>query len=454
MKRQICIGLVLSATLVALGMTASLTQGSQYNEDWAVISANTTSPASAPWLINTVDSTNNVGQHVSVALDPATGASYISYYDATYDDLRMAKYVGSGGNCGPNNDWSCETVDSVGDVGRYSSIEVDPTDNYPIIAYYDATNGALKLAIGSGLGWIIKTIHDPLLGGAGLYASLELDSTGKTRIAYYFSNFSSADSLWYAKYVGGGTGNCGGNDYQCDFIDSGDQVGKYASLALDGSDQPRIAYYDGGNDALMYAYENGGNWTIREILPINSGQYASLYVDVDNGNLPHIAHYDSTNGKLGYAVYVGSNGNCGFDSGSATFLWQCDEIDSIGSTTPVGVSLAVDKAGYPIIAYQDTVGIDSINIARPDAALGLQDGGGNCGPIPSLFYTWYCETLTPLGPYYDINYSPGDYIAIDVNPAGLATIAFYGGRLNGDGSLKIAYQRLQVFLPLVLRQSP
>ena len=54
MKRQICIGLVLSATLVVLGMGSGQAQGSQYNEDKEVISANTTSPASAPWFVNTV----------------------------------------------------------------------------------------------------------------------------------------------------------------------------------------------------------------------------------------------------------------------------------------------------------------------------------------------------------------------------------------------------------------
>ena len=442
MKRQICIGLVLSATLVALGMTPCLTQGSQYNEDWAVISANTTSPASAPWFINTVDSPNDVGQHVSVALDPDNGTSYISYYDATYDNLRMAKYVGSGGNCGPNNDWSCETVDYAGDVGKYSSIAVDPTDNYPMIAYYDATNGALKLAIGYVFGWYIKTIDDPLLGSAGSYASLKLDSTGKPCIAYYFSNFMGADSLWYVKYVGGGAGNCGGNDYQCDPIDSGDQVGKYASLALDGSDRPRIAYYDGGNDALRYAYEYGGSWTIREILPTNSGQYASLYVDVDNGDLPHIAHYDSSNGKLGYAVYVGSGGNCGFNSSATKFEWQCDEIESVGTGThPKGVSLAVDGAAYPLIAYQS--GGAGLKVARPAAALDLLVG--NCGP-QSLFYTWQCETIS-----FGITIGQGDFVSLAVNSAGLATIAYYGNITTSDGDLKVAYQRLQVFLPLALK---
>ena len=434
--------------LVALGMTPGLTQGSQYNEDWAVISANTTSSsASAPWFIDTVDSPNDVGQHVSVAIDPDNGTTYISYYDATYNDLRMAKYVGSGGDCGPNNAWSCETVDSVGDVGKYSSIAVDPTDNYPIIAYYDASNGGvLKLAIGSGVGWIIKTIHDPLLGSVGWYASLKLDSTGKTRIAYYFSNFMGDDNLWYAEYIGGGAGNCTDNDYQCDSIDSGDQMGKYASLALDSFDRPRIAYYDGGNDALMYAYQNGGSWTISEILPTNSGQYASLYVDVDNGDLPRIAHYDATNGKLGYAVYVGSGGNCGFDSSSTTFLWQCDEIESVGTTTdPKGISMAVDRAGYPIIAYQN--GGSALKVARPAAALGLFVG--NCGPIASLFYTWQCETIS-----FGIMIGQGDFVSLAVNSAGLATIAYNGNITTSDGDLKIAYQRLQVFLPLALRQSP
>jgi len=317
MKYRICIGIAFAVTLVVLGMTPRLAQGSQYNEDWAVNSANTVSPASAPWFISTVDSYSpyDIGQHVSVALHPVTGAPFISYYDASHKDLRMAQYVGSGGNCGPQDTWSCETVDYAGDVGKYSSIAIDPADNLPIISYYDATNRSLKLAVRTTFEWQLKTIYDPDFVSAGLYSSLKLGST--IHIAFYVSNLMGADSLWYAKYVGGGTGNCGGNDYQCNCVDSGDRVGKYASLALDSSDQPRIAYYDGGYDSLKYAYYEG-SWFIRRILAAPSGtpsgQYASLFVDVDNGDLPHIAHYDSVNGKLGYAVYVGSGGNCGMSN--------------------------------------------------------------------------------------------------------------------------------------------
>ena len=441
MKRQICLKLILIMTLAALGMTSGLARGSQRDEDRAMSGANTLLPASAPWFIDTVDAPHDVGQYVSMALDPDDGTAYISYYDTTYDDLRVAKYVGAGGNCGPHNDWSCETVDYVGDVGRYSSIAVDPTDHYPIIAYYDASHGALKLAIASAVGWIIKTIDDPMLGSTGLYASLKLDSTGKPRIAYYFSNFMGADSLWYAEYVGGGTGNCGGNNYQCDPVDSGDRVGKYASLALDSSGHPRIAYYDGGNNSLKYAYADGG-WLIRRILAAPSGtpsgQYASLFVDVNNGDLPHIAHYDSTNGKLGYAVYVGSGGNCGM-SNTLVYEWQCDEIEFVGTGAhPRGVSLAVDGDGRPIIAYQS--GGSGLKVARPAAA--LNQLSGNCGPADP-FYAWQCETIS-LG----ISISQGDFLSLVVNSAGLATIAYYGNTMTSDGNLKIASQRLQIFLPL------
>ena len=92
MKQQIFMRLALAATLVVLGMTPSLAQGSQYYEDLGVIKTNTTSPATAPWFVDTVDSNSpyNLGQHVSVALHPVSGAPYISYYDASHESLQMA----------------------------------------------------------------------------------------------------------------------------------------------------------------------------------------------------------------------------------------------------------------------------------------------------------------------------------------------------------------------------
>lgn len=443
MKKQICIGLVLFAIFVFMGVSPYQAQGLNNRKDGVALQASTASPATAPWFFETVYSYLDAGQHVSLALDHANGKPYISYYDANYESLRMAKYVGSGGNCGSNNNWECEMVDNVGNVGQYSSIALDPIDGFPMIAYFDTTNGgALKLAVRTLFDWDIKTIDDPSLVTAGQYASVAINSNAKPRIAYYHSSVFADDSLWYAEYVGGSTGTCTNYEYDCEPVDSGQNVGKFPSLALDSMDQPIIAYYDGTNDALRYAHYDDG-WRLRWITPSgeSGGQFASLAIDVNNGDRLHIAHYDSVNGTLEYAKFVGDDGNCG--TGPTNLLeWQCDEIDSMGLVThPRGISLALDGAGYPIIAYQ--TGGSGLKIARPAAALGQFIG--NCGPADP-FFTWQCEVIS-LG----FGIGQGDYISLAVNSAGLSTIAYYGNSTEFDGDLVVAYQRFQVFLPLVLK---
>jgi hypothetical protein len=55
--------------------------------------------------------------------------AYVSYYDATNGDLKLAKRA-------PDETWSTLTVDgSTGDVGLYSSLAID-SDGFPAIAYF------------------------------------------------------------------------------------------------------------------------------------------------------------------------------------------------------------------------------------------------------------------------------------------------------------------------------
>jgi hypothetical protein len=500
MKRQIYIGLALSAMLVVLGMRSDLAQGSQHNEDWAVSSVNTASAAMAPWLIDTVDSSTDVGRHVSVAIDPKSGMSFISYYDATNEDLRLARYVGSGGNCGPGDAWICETVDSSGDVGQYNSMatasivvvpvtsggegnvgQYDPIATHPsvygawlFISYYDATNGALKYAEGSctlsscSLATYTIDSGNPAINVfKGLHTSVKRDWSGVYHIAYQYYGVSSAEAQLYAYWVGDGTGNCGegsvAGDWQCDVIYNAEGVGMYASLDVDGDDDPNIAFYDAGNGYPWVAQYigSGGNcgpansWYCRRVdrPTLDTGKYVSLYVE-DNG-LPHIAYHNVTSGTLEYAQWVGSGGNCGFNGTSMQWEWQCDEIDDMGtSLTSMGVSVAEDGAGYPIIAYQDgsdAMAPAALKVARPHAALD-PNTVPNCGP-QDLFLTWYCDVIDGGGSYTD----EAGSVSLAVNSAGLATIAYHeldSYPYPAEGNLKVAYQRRQVFLPLVLRQSP
>jgi hypothetical protein len=495
MKRQVRIGLALSAALAILVMTPGLAQESQYNKDWAVVSAGATWPASAPWFIDTVDSIRDVGRHVSVAIDRKSGMTFISYYDATNGDLRLARYVGSGGNCGSNGAWICGTVDSDGDVGQYNSIATLPLTTVPvlrgdqgdigqyslgasnqsavmlIIAYYDASNGALKYAGGicslSSCPLATYTIDSGNPGSGyykGLYTSVEYDAVGVAHIAYQYYGDASAEAQLYAYWVGDGSGNCGEgsipDDWQCDVIYNDEGVGMYASLDIDGADRPSIAFYDADNGYPWVAQYigTGGNcgpgnsWYCRTVHQptLDTGESVSLYVE-DTGSA-HIAYHNVTSATLGYAEWVGSGGNCGFNSVSMQWEWQCDEIDDVGtSMAPLGVALAEDGAGHPIIAYQD--GSDpqapaALKVARPHVALD-PNTVPNCGP-QDLFLTWYCEAIDGGGPYTD----EAGSVSLVVNSAGLATIAYHeldSYPYPSEGNLKVAYQRLQVFLPLALK---
>jgi hypothetical protein len=80
----------------------------------------------------------DVGEYTSVAIGD-DGLPFISYYDATNHDLKVA-------HC---SDVMCSeavtrTLDSADDVGKYTSMTIG-VDGMPLIAYYDATNGDLKV---------------------------------------------------------------------------------------------------------------------------------------------------------------------------------------------------------------------------------------------------------------------------------------------------------------------
>jgi hypothetical protein len=88
-----------------------------------------------------LDPVNDVGVGTATAIDPATGFPHVAYYDATNGDLRLYRCASATCDTG-----SSVVIDGVGDRGRHPSMAF--VNNLLWIAYDDTATGELRLARG------------------------------------------------------------------------------------------------------------------------------------------------------------------------------------------------------------------------------------------------------------------------------------------------------------------
>ncbi len=380
-----------------------------------------------------VDNTagTDTGQYASMAFD-LSGRPWVSYYDATGQSLVVGKYVGYGGTgCGTSGSsaWQCTVIDknTATNLGQHTSLGFDGAGT-PWVSYYDATNTDLKVAhyhtdtttAGTGCGtggsttWDCLTV-DNTANTTGSFSSIAFDQTGNAWVSYSYDNGTLKGNK-YATYVASGGTGCGATaTFNCAVLDEGNATGiDYSSIAFDHAGKPWIAYYDKASTELNVANFVGGSngtgcgatgsvaftCTSVDNTGTDTGSYPSLLFG-PTGNA-WVSYYDATSSALRVATNGGGFGTACTGSG-----WTCGQVDNTGTDTGRYTSLAADASGQIAVSYTDTTNT-SLRIAR------LVGSGGNCTSA-----AWNCSAVDNTGT------STGQFTSVATAPDGNLWAAYY-----------------------------
>jgi hypothetical protein len=328
----------------------------------------------AEWHYKTVDSSPNVGQSASLALD-INGYPHISYLDTYNNNLLYAFQDGDG--------WHTQTVDNGGDVGWYTSIAVDG-NGYPHISYKNEDMdyvSDLKYAFLDSSGWQTSVLDKDVRGTQ----SIALDAAGFPHIGYfggedYNLRYQHKDATsWYIETVDsdvtdgtylsmvmGTNGNthiayCRISDYELKFAVRDTQgwhsqttefgICGSISLALDLDDGPRISNYDRFNGQLIYTSRDSDGWHHQIVANVGGGWIGSISLDLTTIGAPYIFYSGTNQGLRNY--YWTPDG------------WNFQVVDTVGSVSDAMMVLGENDFPHFSYIYQ-SAGTYSVNYAYKD----------------------------------------------------------------------------------------
>jgi secreted trypsin-like serine protease len=376
-------------------------------------------PASAlgPFTTVTVDSTDNVGEFISLALN-SSGFPVISYRDVTNADLKIA--VCGDAACTTSTRTTVDKTDGTDSVGWHTSLALNSA-GFPVISYYDITNADLKVAVCGNA--TCGTTDTPVrtlttvdsTGSVGQFTSLALNSSGSPVISYW--DETNLD----LKVAVCGNATCGTTATPVrtlTTVDSTDSVGRHTSLALNGSGSPVISYNDATNLDLKVAVCGDATCgttatPVRTLTTVDSTDTVGVNnsLELNDSGFPVISYSDITRTDLKVAVC--GNATCGTTAAPVRTLTTVDSTDSVGRYT----SLALNGSGFPVISYYDVTNAD-----LKVAVCGDTTCGTTAAPV---------RTLTIV----DSTDSVGFDTSLALNSSGLPVIS-YNDITNAD--LKVA----------------
>ncbi len=444
-------------------------------------------PATLPWKAFTFKSDLDASD-IQAEFQEASGQAVFSYLSPASSPKKVFARPASAtlaGNCGAWNSFFCINVPSILPVaGSVSNMAVhtyinsfkvswayqntqDQDDLYVYSLEFDSQMNFLTSSNTKILDFIIYQNKDtgPILTFRPP-AFLALDPSGRPHIALVMEDGSDRPTLHYISPDATPSTPCDDDPspFQCEIIDSS-LSSIYANQALEitGSYSPRILYQ--GNDSFQHktftriAYPQSNSlyhpncgpfsnsWRCVNITETAYGN-SPLSMDVGPNNRPAFAYVNTDNSSSKAAVwvasFVGSEGNCGEDYrilSASPFtigtdnLWDCRQVGVIGSLPSYkSLSLKVDPDNFPVVAYNSSNGLSfDLKLAYPLARIGQPGSGWTSIKVDG---TALIDT--------------GHYVSLAIGKAGRGFLA-YVEEEDYSPNLKIAYQVLRAFLPLLRR---
>lgn len=230
------------------------------------------------------------GSHLALAIDQA-GKPSIAYFDATYADLKFARFDGT--------TWVTRRVDRPKTVGQFPSLAFD-AENQPLISYHAKSGGNLKLATWyRDVDGFARSTPDSA-GTVGRFTSIAFEKTdaGNTLAIAYADDTNGSVKYYSVSSVSGPF-----NGVSSAVVDDLDGV---ANIDLRLEDHaPSIAYRDTFRGDVRFASRSSA-WSTETVASAGSvGLSLSLLNDASGRAA--VAYYSRTLNATYLATRVGAN---------------------------------------------------------------------------------------------------------------------------------------------------
>jgi len=460
LARKIVVGLFLIILLPCNGNFTQARSSRDPDSSSQIALGEADHPWRSEYVLRSIVPPIDMGKFSSLVINPVDNRVYIGFYNYHEGELMYA-YQSPDANCGSNNNWHCmQLTNSNDNVGLYASSDIwSQGDIWKLgISFYDLTHRSLKLMLETCFGTVcsykFSTIDSPNDSTMyiGLHSSFKFYQDGIPILSYQILDSDGSDALMFAHGLPDDYGNCG-EDLDAGFWQC-DRVDSAEGI----------------------------------------GQFASM--DVSWNDNIYIAYHDPGSASLKYAMYHGPYGNCGDGN-----FWECTTVDDpVGATVGLYASMkAPPVEGAPIrIAYYDatnghlkffnsgagiTMVVDDMSISDAHRGISLDIDNDNLAVIAyqKIFDQVTPPVLSVARPYlaFDdgfygncgdviagnqywrcntIDYGAenilvGEFVSLAINSHGLARIAYTEeDQVNFTTGLKFIYQVNQTFLPLITKR--